>query len=93
MPPPCPALWLRPAEPRAAPNAAPAPPAGGWQEQITCPHHARNLQLFAQMLGRIGFRQEHIEAFFAGDGQAPGQGAALGPRVTARGGYQAMRSL
>ncbi|CAM5146794.1 unnamed protein product [Eretmochelys imbricata] len=59
---------------------------GGWQEQITCPHHARNLRLFAQMLGRIGFRQEHIEAFFAGDGQAPGQGAALGPRVTARGG-------
>ncbi|CAM4629181.1 unnamed protein product [Caretta caretta] len=25
-------------------------------------------------------RQEHIEAFFVGDGQAPGQGAALGPR-------------
>ncbi|CAM5146815.1 unnamed protein product [Eretmochelys imbricata] len=45
---------------------------GGWQEQITCPHHARNLRLFAQMLGRIGFRQEHIEAFFAGDSQAPG---------------------
>ncbi|CAM4614168.1 unnamed protein product [Lepidochelys olivacea] len=53
---------------------------GSWQEQITCPHHARNLRLFAQMLGQNGFRQEHIEAFFTGDGQAPGQGAALGPR-------------
>ncbi|XP_038277915.2 uncharacterized protein LOC119863467 [Dermochelys coriacea] len=45
---------------------------GGWQEQITYPHHARNLQLFAQMLRQNGFRQEHIKAFFAGNGQAPG---------------------
>ncbi|XP_065416516.1 uncharacterized protein LOC135974104 isoform X2 [Chrysemys picta bellii] len=44
---------------------------GGWQDQITYPHHARNLRLFAQMLRRNGFRQEHIKAFFAGDGQAP----------------------
>ncbi|XP_039351006.1 uncharacterized protein LOC120374803 [Mauremys reevesii] len=44
---------------------------GGWQDQITYPHHARNLRLFGQMLRRNGFRQEHIKAFFAGDGQAP----------------------
>ncbi|XP_050772695.1 uncharacterized protein LOC127030386 [Gopherus flavomarginatus] len=43
---------------------------GGWQDQITYPHHAHNLWLFAQMLRRNGFRQENIKAFFAGDGQA-----------------------
>ncbi|XP_008110734.2 uncharacterized protein LOC103279116 [Anolis carolinensis] len=44
--------------------------AGGWQEQVTYPHHAQNLLLFYQMLRRNGFRQEHIKAFFANEGQA-----------------------
>nr|XP_060629138.1 uncharacterized protein LOC132773718 [Anolis sagrei ordinatus] len=44
--------------------------AGGWQEQVTYPHHAQNLLLFYQMLQRNGFRQEHIKAFFANEGQA-----------------------
>ncbi|XP_042314658.1 uncharacterized protein LOC121926089 [Sceloporus undulatus] len=44
--------------------------AGGWQEQVTYPHHAQNLLLFYQMLRRNGFRQEHIKAFFASEGQA-----------------------
>ncbi|XP_048341090.1 uncharacterized protein LOC125426618 [Sphaerodactylus townsendi] len=43
---------------------------GGWQEQVTYPHHAHNLLLFSQMLQRNGFRQEHIKAFFASEGQA-----------------------
>ncbi|XP_054826061.1 uncharacterized protein LOC129323551 [Eublepharis macularius] len=43
---------------------------GGWQEQVTYPHHAHNLLLFYQMLRRNGFRQEHIKAFFANEGQA-----------------------
>ncbi|XP_077176869.1 uncharacterized protein LOC143829592 [Paroedura picta] len=42
---------------------------GGWQEQVTYPHHAHNLLLFYQMLRRNGFRQEHIKAFFASEGQ------------------------
>lgn len=45
---------------------------GGWQEQVTYPHHAQNLLLFHQMLQRNGFRQEHIKAFFASEGQASG---------------------
>lgn len=45
---------------------------GGWQEQVTYPHHAQNLLLFYQMLRRNGFRQEHIKAFFANEGQASG---------------------
>ncbi|XP_034289645.1 uncharacterized protein LOC117675275 isoform X2 [Pantherophis guttatus] len=44
--------------------------AGGWQEQVTYPHHAQNLLLFYQMLRRNGFRQEHIKAFFANEGPA-----------------------
>nr|XP_032647542.1 uncharacterized protein LOC116831560 isoform X2 [Chelonoidis abingdonii] len=44
---------------------------GGWQDQITYPHHARNLRLFAQMLRRNSFWQEHIKAFFIGNSQAP----------------------
>ncbi|XP_062974406.1 uncharacterized protein LOC134393305 [Elgaria multicarinata webbii] len=44
--------------------------AGGWQEQVIYPHHAQNLMLFHQMLRRNGFRQEHIKAFFASEGQA-----------------------
>ncbi|XP_053142872.1 uncharacterized protein LOC128340955 isoform X2 [Hemicordylus capensis] len=44
--------------------------AGGWQEQVTYPHHVHNLVLFYQMLRRNGFRQEHIKAFFASEGQA-----------------------
>nr|XP_056708020.1 uncharacterized protein LOC130479648 [Euleptes europaea] len=43
---------------------------GGWQEQVTYPHHAHNLLLFYQMLRRNGFHQEHIKAFFASEGQA-----------------------
>lgn len=45
---------------------------GGWQEQVTYPHHAQNLLLFYQMLRRNGFRQEHIKSFFANEGPASG---------------------
>uniref|UniRef100_A0A6J0TKP5 Uncharacterized protein n=1 Tax=Pogona vitticeps TaxID=103695 RepID=A0A6J0TKP5_9SAUR len=43
--------------------------AGGWQEQVTYPHHAQNLLLFYQMLRQNGFHQDHIKAFFANEGQ------------------------
>lgn len=42
---------------------------GGWQEQITYQQHAKNLQLFYQMLRNNGFHKDHIKTFFAGNGQ------------------------
>ncbi|XP_059355726.1 uncharacterized protein si:ch211-67e16.11 isoform X2 [Carassius carassius] len=42
---------------------------GGWQEQITYQQHAKNLQLFDQMLRNNGFHKDHIKTFFAGNGQ------------------------
>ena len=47
---------------------------GGWQEQVTYPHHAQNLLLFYQMLRQNGFHQDHIKTFFANEGQGSGTG-------------------